>query len=473
MRICYGERLCNISALREKVFALCNIFAFYFVIYMRDGKLVRLSRMIKEVKYMMKKVMIGIAFIMAVLMLSFATDSEAMTKKTKEYRYDVNENGDVEIIKYTGKKKKVTVPARIDGKDVVFVEGFRYTHVTNVTIPDSVMSIGDSAFEGCKKLKKVKLSKKITTIPWDAFRNCDSLTTVNMSGNISKIGYYAFQNCGELLSVGDLTLKEIEWNAFENCKKLAGTITLDSSIENIPDYCFYHCKKLDFRIPDKDWKVGEFAFAGCPKISKRYLSPDVSADAYAGCANIDTVIVKDDNVVEENGIYYSKDKKTLIYVRPDYSGTLDFLKQVETIGAYAFSGFRQKKVKIPDNIREIKEGAFYGAKCKSVTWNKKVKDIADNMFRESALEKVVIPKGVKTIGCRALWDMAKCVSVSLSASVQSWADYAPGDDFTTGVLEGFPRRTACSVIRPGGKRNHTKYRNVLEYEHTLLAIQKI
>ena len=83
MRICYGERLCNISALREKVFALCNIFAFYFVIYMRDGKLVRLSRMIKEVKYMMKKVMIGIAFIMAVLMLSFATDSEAMTKKTK------------------------------------------------------------------------------------------------------------------------------------------------------------------------------------------------------------------------------------------------------------------------------------------------------------------------------------------------------------------------------------------------------
>ena len=263
------------------------------------------------------------AFVMSALTLPALTSwggtyTEAKTKTTeaKEYQYDVKEDG-VKITKYTGKKKKVTVPAKIDGKDVVSVTGFSSTHVTNVTIPNSVTSIGGGVFRNCKKLKKVKLSKKITTIPREAFWGCNSLTTVNRADNVSEVEYRAVTDCGELKSVGNLTLTEIGYEAFSNCKKLTGTFTLDSTIEKIQSGSFNNCKKLAFRIPDKDLKVGEFAFAGCPNISGKYISPDVSASAYAGCTNIDTVTVKDDNVVEENGIYYSQDRKTLIYVRPD------------------------------------------------------------------------------------------------------------------------------------------------------------
>lgn len=390
---------------------------------------------------MVKRVMIGKAFVMLILAMSVltfwgATESKAKTKTT-EYLYYVDSDGGVNIRGYIGKKKKVTIPAKIDGRDVVSIKGLNIS-LTSVTIPNSVTSIEGGIFWNCKKLEKVKLSKNITTIPARAFKGCDSLTTVNRSANVSKIEFQAFADCGKLKSVGDLTLTEIGYEAFSNCKKLTGTFTLDSSIEEIPGGSFYNCKKLALRIPDKDLKVGEFAFAGC-MVSTRYISPDVNVSAYAGCTNVDSVVVKDDNVVEENGIYYSKDRKTLVYVRPDYSGTLDFLKQVDTIGAYAFSGFRQKKVEIPDNIVEIQEGAFYGAKCKSVVWNKNVKNIAANMFMESALEKVVIPEGVETIGRRALWNMPKCVSVSIPASVKTWVDYDLEDgDVFTGVLEGFP-----------------------------------
>ncbi len=66
---------------------------------------------------------------MLVLTVFSGTDSEAMTKKTKEYQYDVNDNGDIEITKCTGK-----------------------THITSVTLPDSVSSINWCAFLDCKKL---------------------------------------------------------------------------------------------------------------------------------------------------------------------------------------------------------------------------------------------------------------------------------------------------------------------------------
>ena len=399
----------------------------------------------------MKKAMIGMALIMSAFVFSCGIglkgradtgEHEFYKAKTKEYQYYVRD-GVVEIEKYIGKKKKVTVPEKIEGKCVVSIRNCFYrTSVSSVTVPDSISAMNSRAFYNCKKLKKVKLSKKITTIPSGAFMGCTSLTKVSMSSSVSEIGDKAFWNCGALTSVGDLTLKKIGRRAFENCIKLKGTITLDSSLEKISYGSFCNCKKLSFRFPDKDLTVYDLAFAGCRTISKRYISPNISAGAYAACTNIDTVVVKDDNVIEENGVYYTKDRKTLVYVRPDYQGKLDFLKQVDTIGAYAFSGFRQKKVKIPDTIREIREGAFYGALCKSVTWNKNVKDMANYMFQESALEKVVIPKGVKTIGFRALWKMPKCVSVSLPASVRSWADYEA--EFT-GVLEGFPALKKVTV----------------------------
>ena len=43
------------------------------------------------------------------------------------------------------------------------------TQMTSVTIPDSVTRIGSSAFSGCKGLRRVKLSKNITTIEVAAF----------------------------------------------------------------------------------------------------------------------------------------------------------------------------------------------------------------------------------------------------------------------------------------------------------------
>lgn len=66
------------------------------------------------------------------------------------------------------------------------------TQMTSVTIPDSVTRIGSSAFSGCKGLRRVKLSKNITTIEVAAFYQCDSLT---------KMENWAFASCTNLTRI--------------------------------------------------------------------------------------------------------------------------------------------------------------------------------------------------------------------------------------------------------------------------------
>ena len=112
--------------------------------------------------------------------------------------------GAVSYMKPTNKNaKSVTIP------DTVKMNGVTY----------KVTSIGNSAFNGCKKLKKVTLGKNITSIGDKAFYKCSALTKITIPSKVKKIGKSAFQNCKKLKSITikttKLTSKKVGKNAFK------------------------------------------------------------------------------------------------------------------------------------------------------------------------------------------------------------------------------------------------------------------
>jgi uncharacterized repeat protein (TIGR02543 family) len=70
-----------------------------------------------------------------------------------------------------------------------------------VTIPDSVSSIGDSAFEGLNGFTSVTIPNSVTNIGSCAFSDCAKLTNVIIGSGVASIGTYAFRDCRSLNNV--------------------------------------------------------------------------------------------------------------------------------------------------------------------------------------------------------------------------------------------------------------------------------
>ena len=74
-------------------------------------------------------------------------------------------------------------------------------NATNVTIPDSVTSIGNQTFYKCSGLTSVTIGNSVTSIGGEAFSYCTSLSSITIPNNVTSIGGYAFYNCRSLTSV--------------------------------------------------------------------------------------------------------------------------------------------------------------------------------------------------------------------------------------------------------------------------------
>lgn len=134
--------------------------------------------------------------------------------------------------------------------------------LTQYTIPDGIVSIGEAAFEG-SRLTGINIPASVTDIGKRAFRNCEQLKKVNFSDNLKKIGAYAFSSCKLLTDVtipGSVEL--VAENAFEECDSLT-TVNIQSGVKTINGLAFGYCDSLtEVSIPESVTEISCNAFYG-------------------------------------------------------------------------------------------------------------------------------------------------------------------------------------------------------------------
>ncbi len=325
----------------------------------------------------------------AVILLGISSASalaDNIYRDSQGVAYGLSEDGTYYTVTgFNGSTAEVNIPSEINGVPVTiigdYVFAYCYSKLTSITIPDSIITIGEYAFYMCSRLTNVTIPDSVTTVGEGAFACCYGLTSIIIGDGVITIGANAFDECYEL-----------------------GIITIGNSVTTIGGGAFGCGAVTSITIPDSVTTIGDGAFYGCSNLTSIDIPDSVTHienHAFSACSSLTSITVS-----EDNEFYHSRenclietDTNTLIAgcknsVIPDY---------VTTIGDSAFSCGAVTSIAIPESVTSIGDYAF--SSCDGLT-------------------SVDIPDSVTTIGDYAFGNCYNLTDIYCEAASQPecWSD---------------------------------------------------
>ena len=276
----------------------------------------------------------------------------------------------------------------------------------NSFIPDSVTTIGNSAFSGCSGLSgELIIPNSVTVIGNSAFYGCTSLTgELIIPNSVTTIGDYAFYNCSGF--TGGLTIPNsvttIGSFAFFNCSGFTGNLIISNSITSINNCTFRGCGGFtgNLTIPISVTSIGDYAFHSCSGFTGDLTIPNsvtsMGNGVFVGCSGFTGNLTISNSLTEIGNAVFSNCS--------GFTGSLTIPNTVTKIGESAFSGCNgfTGSLAIGNSMTEIGNFTFY--RCSGFTGNltipNSVTSIGSSAFNNCSgfTSSLYIPNSVVSIG---------------------------------------------------------------------------
>ena len=287
-------------------------------------------------------------------------------------------------------------------KDKSRIISFRNQKLTLYVIPNSVTSIGDSAFYDSRSLSNIVIPNSVTSIGDSAFEGCNSLGSLVIPNSVINIGKGAFKWCKSLAEVViPNSVTNIGEFAFCGCSSLA-EVVIPNSVTNIGKGTFANCSSLaDVVIPDGVTSIGNNAFMSCSSLE--YISIPKSVICLNGNPFFNwngKLECLSPNFIYEDDVLFNKDKSKIISFRNQKLTSYVIPDSVTSIGDSAFYGCRLlSNIVIPNSVTSIGDSAFKGCKSLgSLVIPNSVTNIGKGAFKWcKSLVEIVIPNSVTSI----------------------------------------------------------------------------
>ena len=259
----------------------------------------------------------------------------------------------VDVAEYSGKKPLFGNYVSFE-KDELPPFCFAGMRLRSVSLPRSLVSVGDGAFSGCAQLRGVEIPANVVSVGDMAFSGCSSLETVKSYSGLVEVGEYAFSKCSMLSSVDLPSLAHIGSSAFSFCASLKSFV-FTSSLVRIADGAFEGAglESVDLSMCNSLTEIGAWAFADNGSLRSVVL-PSGLESLGDGAFFYNTALGSIDlpeGVVRINDFTFAGNK---------LMADSKFLPaSLKDIGDYALSDWRSLvEIIIPENVEYIGTGAF-------------------------------------------------------------------------------------------------------------------
>lgn len=306
----------------------------------------------------------GIIFLIAcMLTLSFSSVQAGYVMTDGFFTY-ILENGTLEIKSVsTTISGSVTLSSRVAGYPVT--------------------SVGPGAFQKCVQLNELSLPESITDIGANAFQGCIKLRAIHVAAD----NPVYFDDQGVLYTQNKLLLCPLAYS---------GKLTVPASITEISEKAAEGCSALtEVAFPATISKIGGYAFSGCTALTKAFL-PDaalyIGEYTFKNCIVLTEAHISDMMKHIPNGLFYNCIK----------------------LAEFAF----------PSALQSIGDEAFYAAGLTCLSLSDSMVRIGKSAFQMSALQQVVFPESLESIGNSALSGCRSLRTVQFSSNIKEIQDGA-------------------------------------------------
>ncbi len=308
---------------------------------------------------------------------------------------------------------------------------FAASSLSAVVIPDTVISMGEYAFQSSAYLSSVKIGNGLRSISKEAFEYCSNLSEITIPAGIESIGGAAFKfaGLGKLIFENNSKLTVISYAAFYGCPLTS--VNFPDSLMNIGDSAFFKCSLSSisfgegsslqiigaeaFRyaplatvaFPANIRMIGDYAFADTAiagSVTVPVSLESLGGGAFGACHALTEIKVESGNKIyaDIDGVVYTNDGKTAVaYPAGNPAENYTVLDGTQKIGIAAFYGsWNLRGVAVPTGVDEFYEYAFFD--CEKV-YGYSLPDTLEtvgpySMAKNYSLSSVSLPDSVINIG---------------------------------------------------------------------------
>lgn len=325
------------------------------------------------------------------------------------------------------------------------------SHITSVTLPEGLVSIGDFAFNCCAMVDGIVIPSTVTHIGVCPFSYCPQMNNLSIAGGNT---HYVLD---------DLMLYSSNYDTLVSCHKSGATVTLNPHVKvlggfenntwvrniaipegvtDITENCFNGCQITSITLPTHMRSIGRKAFSENDRLTTVTMPQTLllmGQGAFEHCYALNSIIIPDSLRVIPKEAFNSCIKLSSITLNND----------VEEIGDYAFWAMSQLSqmhithLDFPASLKKVGDCAFGACNngLRSVTFYGQVDTLGTAVFESANLQKICfiggLPPAIKGDG--PLYQIGQIDTIVICGNLDVWLSDSYWGQFADRYVED------CSV----------------------------